>query len=89
MAHHNAPSPESSGPEPDDSGLAAEPTAVEADKAANGRLATLGIIRGYVLLVLGVGLIIFGLIGPVHPGALTLGGALVGFNPLFKATLAS
>ena len=83
MADH-PPLSESPGPEPDDSGLAAEPTAVEADKAANGRLATLGIIRGYVLLVLGVGLI-----GPVHPGALTLGGALVGFNPLFKATLAS
>jgi hypothetical protein len=80
----------SDAPQADDSGLAAEPTAVEADaKKTNGRLTTLGIIRGYVLLVLGVGLIIFSVIGPIHPGAMTLGGALVGFNPLFKATLAS
>jgi len=55
----------------------------------NGRVRTLNLIRGYVLLAVGCGLLIFGVIGGAKPGALTLGGALVGFNPLFRATVSS
>ena len=87
--HHSDPSGGASGgaPESDDSGLKAEPTAADGSGKGGNGLTTLGIVRGYVLLILGVGLIIFGVAGPIHPGAMTLGGALVGFNPLFKATM--
>lgn len=47
----------------------------------------LNLVRGYALLVVGIGLIFFSFIGDLKPGALTLGGALVGFNPLFRATI--
>jgi hypothetical protein len=57
---------------------------------ANGKLKTLELVRGYVLLFVGVGLIIWSFVGgPVKPGALTLGGALIGFNPLFRATMSA
>ena len=59
----------------------------EPQEKANGGLRTLNLVRGYVLLVVGIGLIIYSFVGKTKPGALTLGGALVGFNPLFQATV--
>jgi hypothetical protein len=49
----------------------------------------LNLVRGYVLLVVGVLLILYAFVDGVShaPGALTMGGALVGFNPLFRATV--
>lgn len=62
----------------------------EADEPINGGVKKLELIRGYVLLFAGVGLLIYSFVAGVSntPGALTLGGALIGFNPLFRATLA-
>ena len=78
------------GPEEDDSGAEARPEGRNGAKGkGNGGVRTLNIVRGYVLLFFGVGLIIFGVTGPIHPGAMTLGGALVGFNPLFRATMSA
>lgn len=45
------------------------------------------IVRGYVLIVIGVGLIIWSFIPPVKPATLTLGGAILGFNPIIRATV--
>jgi hypothetical protein len=44
----------------------------------------LGLVRGYVLLFAGVGLVVYSLVGTVKPAPLTLGGALIGLNPLLK-----
>lgn len=43
------------------------------------------LIRGYVLIVVGVGLIVFSCIPPVRPALLTLGGAMIGFNPILRS----
>jgi len=51
----------------------------------NGRWKRLRLIQGYVLIVLGAGLIIYSVIPPVHAAALTIGGAMVSFNPMIKA----
>jgi hypothetical protein len=42
------------------------------------------LVRSYVLLFTGVGLVIYSLIGGIKPASLTLGGALIGLNPLLK-----
>ena len=45
------------------------------------------LIRAYTILGAGIFLVLYAFLsGPVKPGALTLGGALIGFNPLFQAT---
>ena len=49
------------------------------------RKRTLIIVRGYVLLIVGVGLIIFAFIPPVKPASMTLGGAMIGFNPILRS----
>jgi hypothetical protein len=85
-SHHGDASDSGDGPEEDDS--SAEAGSKTEDEHKNGGVKTLNLVRGYVLLFFGIGLIIFGVTGPIHPGAMTLGGALVGFNPLFRATVA-
>lgn len=76
MARH-APEPEELDP----------PGNLDDGKGTNGGVRTLNLVRGYALLVIGLGLIVWSFIGETKPGALTLGGALVGFNPLFRATI--
>jgi len=44
----------------------------------------LAIIRGYVILVLGIGLVLYGLLRGV-PAILTLGAGFVGLNPVVVA----
>jgi hypothetical protein len=63
----------------------------ETPEGANGGVKVLNLVRGYVLLVVGVGLIVWSFLGsgPVKAGALTMGGALIGFNPLFRATVSA
>jgi hypothetical protein len=46
---------------------------------------TLRLVRAYVLIAVGVGLVVYSLFPPIHPAALTLGGAMVGFNPMLHA----
>jgi len=45
---------------------------------------TYRVVRGYTLLFVGVGLILYGLIATA-PAAFTLGGTLVGGDPLLRA----
>jgi hypothetical protein len=61
----------------------------ESSNHRNGGVRLLNLIRGYVLLLVGCGLVVWGVIPPAKAGALTMGGALVGFNPLFRATIGS
>ena len=43
------------------------------------------LVRAYVLMGIGICLVIYSFIPPIHPAALTLGGAVIGFNPLMQA----
>jgi hypothetical protein len=51
----------------------------------NGRLRKFQLVRGYVLLILGVVLVIYGVAPPVDPAIFGFGGTLLGFNPILKA----
>lgn len=42
-------------------------------------------VRKWVLLVLGVGIVIYSLIPPVNPGALVVGGGMLGADNVLKA----
>jgi len=77
-------------PPPDDATAELDaPENADDSGKANGGVRRLNLVRGYVLLIVGVGLIIYSFVAgaSVHAGALTLGGALIGFNPLFRATM--
>lgn len=43
--------------------------------------------RPWVLLGLGIVLVVYSLIPPVHPAALTLGASMIGFNPVWSASV--
>lgn len=55
----------------------------DAVDSENGQ--TFRAVRRWVLLVLGVGLVIYALIPPTNAGVLTCGGALLGLDPLFRS----
>ena len=59
------------------------PTSRE-EKESNGGKRLYLLVRGYVLLVLGVGLVIYGLIAEL-PAVLTLGGGIVALQPAIRA----
>jgi len=56
-----------------------------AEDEQNGRLTTYELVRGYVILGMGVFLIIYSLVAPIKPAILTLGGSLIGTDPLLRA----
>jgi hypothetical protein len=45
----------------------------------------LEIVRGYVMVLVGVGLIVFAFVPPIKPASMTLGGAMIGFNPILQS----
>lgn len=51
----------------------------------DSRLKTFIIVRGYVLLAVGVFLIVISFQKPYKPATLTLGGAMIGFNPILRS----
>jgi hypothetical protein len=51
----------------------------------NGEYKRYYLVRGYTLLFLGVGLIVWGIWPPIDPAIFTFGGTLVGLNPVLKA----
>jgi hypothetical protein len=52
---------------------------------ANGDAKRFHLVRAYVLLVVGVGLVTYSLVGMIEPAVLTLGGALLGADPLIRS----
>lgn len=57
----------------------------EPEPEPNGRLSTFYVIRGYVILGLGVLLVVYGVVPPVDPAIFGFGGTLLGFNPMLKS----
>jgi hypothetical protein len=55
------------------------------DNQGNGGYKKYYLVRGYTLLFLGVGLIVWGIWPPIDPAIFTFGGSLVGLNPVLKA----
>jgi hypothetical protein len=51
----------------------------------NGRIKRFYLIRGYVILILGIVLVVYGVAPPVDPAIFGFGGTLLGFNPMVKA----
>jgi hypothetical protein len=49
------------------------------------RLAKYRRIRAYTILALGVFMVIWSFVPPIHPAVLTLGGALIGFDPMLRS----
>jgi hypothetical protein len=55
---------------------------VEATGNGNGDRRKFDLVRGYVLLGIGALLVVYSLVGTVDPAILTLGGAILGVNPV-------
>jgi hypothetical protein len=46
---------------------------------------TFTLVRGVVILVIGVGILIYALVPPIQPVLLTSGGALIGMDPMLRS----
>jgi hypothetical protein len=61
----------------------------QAGEDGNGQLRRYRLIRGYVVLGVGVGLIVIGATNGINPAILTLGGTVIGFDPMVRAASGS
>ena len=75
----------SASPTSDDAPDERTPEEISEDQKFIRQRHKIAVIRSYVLIGVGVLLVVYSLIPPIHPAALTLGGGMIGFSPVVQS----